>query len=73
MAREVLRDRKLGRCLADVEMFLTQLKLRHDQMLGTAPPLSSSWIIIRIGLCIALESTPNIDCYWEGAVPKLNE
>ena len=38
--------------------------------LGTAPPLSNSWIINIIGLYIALNSTPNIDCYWVGAVPK---
>ena len=37
--------------------------------LGTAP-LSNSWIIIIIGFYIALSRTPNIDCYWVGAVPK---
>ena len=30
------------------------------------PPLSNSWIIIIVGLCIALNRTPNIDCYWGG-------
>ena len=36
------------------------------------PPLSSSWIIIRIiWLHIALNRTPYIDCYWVGAVPKV--
>ena len=34
------------------------------------PALTSSWIIIITGLCIALNGTPNIDCYWEGAIPK---
>ena len=34
------------------------------------PPLSNSWIIIRVRLYIALNRTPNIDCYWVGAVPK---
>ena len=29
------------------------------------PPLTNSWIIT------ALNMTPNIDCYWEGAVPKV--
>ena len=38
--------------------------------LGTAP-LSNSWIIIIIWLYIALNRTPNIDCYWVGAVPKV--
>ena len=37
--------------------------------LGTAP-LSNSWIIIIIWLYIALNRTPNIDCYWVGAVPN---
>ena len=37
--------------------------------LGTAP-LTNSWIIFIIGLYIALNMTPNIDCYWEGAVPN---
>ena len=34
------------------------------------PPLSNSWIIIIIWLYIALNRTPNIDCYWVGAVPN---
>ena len=37
--------------------------------LGTAR-LSNSWIISKIWLYIALNRTPNIDCYWVGAVPK---
>ena len=28
------------------------------------PPLSNSWIIVIIRLYIALNRTPNIDCYW---------
>ena len=35
------------------------------------PPLSNSWIIIIIWLYIALNRTPNIDCYCVGAVPKI--
>ena len=34
------------------------------------PSLSNSWILIIIGLYIALNRTPNIDFYWVGAVPK---
>ena len=35
------------------------------------PPLSNSWIIIVIWLYIALDRTPNIDCYWGGSIqPK---
>ena len=34
------------------------------------PPLTSSWIISTMGSYIALNRTPNIDCYWEGAVPN---
>ena len=35
------------------------------------PPFSNSWIIIIAGLFIALNRTPNIECYWVGAVPKI--
>ena len=35
------------------------------------PPLSNSWIINMIWLYIVLNRTPNVDCYWVGAVPKL--
>ena len=38
-------------------------------ILGTAP-LSNSWILSIVLLYIALNMTPNIDCYWVGAVPK---
>ena len=36
------------------------------------PPLSNSWIIniLWLYIYIALNRTPNIDCYWVGAVPK---
>ena len=37
--------------------------------LGAATPLSDSWVIIMLWLYIA--RTPNIDCYWVGAVPKV--
>ena len=30
------------------------------------PPLTNSWIIIEIWLCIAINRTPNTDCYWVG-------
>ena len=36
------------------------------------PPFSNSWIINIIWVYIALNGTPNIDCYWVGAVPNLN-
>ena len=39
-------------------------------ILGTAP-LSNSWIMIIIWFYIALNRTPNIDCYWVGAVRNL--
>ena len=32
--------------------------------------LSNSWILFIIWLFRALNRTPNIDCYWVGAVPK---
>ena len=34
------------------------------------PPLSNSWIILIIRLYTALNRTPDIDCYWVGAVPN---
>ena len=34
------------------------------------PPLSNSWIMKIIRLCIALNRTPDIDCYWVGAIPN---
>ena len=37
--------------------------------LGTAP-LSNSWLVNITWLYIALDRTPNIYCYWVGAVPK---
>ena len=36
------------------------------------PPLSNSWMLIIIQLYIALNRTPNVDCYWGGAVPKVH-
>ena len=33
------------------------------------PPLGNCWIIIVIWLYIALNRTPNIDCYWGGQYP----
>ena len=35
------------------------------------PPLSNSWMMIIIWLYIGLNRTPNIDCYWVGAVLKV--
>ena len=35
------------------------------------PPLRSSWIIFIIRLYIALNRTPNMDCYRVGEVPKV--
>ena len=37
------------------------------------PPLSNSWIIDIIWLHIALNRTPNIDCYWVGEVHNLTQ
>ena len=34
------------------------------------PPLTKRRIITIIRLYIALNMTPYMDCYWEGAVPK---
>ena len=39
--------------------------------LDTAPPLSNNWRIPIIWLYIALNRIPNIDCYWVGALPKV--
>ena len=33
------------------------------------PPLSNSWITLIVWLYLALNRTPNIDCYWVGQYP----
>ena len=38
-------------------------------MFSVLPPLSNSWIRIILWLYIALNRTPNIDCYWGGQYP----
>ena len=35
------------------------------------PPLTNSWIILILWSYIALNRTPSVNCYWEGAVPKV--
>ena len=36
-------------------------------------PLSNSWIIMyNMVIYIALNRTPNMDCYWVGAVPNVD-
>ena len=66
------RKRAQARRAINVVVLSTQDAPRIEEcfMLGTAP-LSNSWIISIIWLYIALNRTPNIDCYWGGAVPKL--
>ena len=39
-------------------------------IVSVLPPLSNSWIIITIWL-IALNRTPNIDCYWGGSTQTI--
>ena len=46
-------------------MSVRKVTSTKDNSLGTAP-LSNSWIMTIIWLCIALNRTPNIDCYWGG-------
>ena len=48
-----------------------RLRFRMQGLFWVLPPLSNSWIINVISLYIALNRTPNIDCYWVGAVPKV--
>ena len=38
---------------------------------GYCPPPSNSWTINISWLYIALNRTPNTDCYWVGAVPNI--
>ena len=40
-------------------------------ILGT-PPLSNSWIVSIIWVYIALNRTPNIDCYWGGSTQAIS-
>ena len=47
------------------------LGLRVGFRLWILPPLSNSWVIIKIWIYTALNRTTNIDCYCVGAVPNL--
>ena len=46
-------------------------ELKRSCYYWVLPPLSNSWIINILELHIALNRTPNIDCYWVGAVPNV--
>ena len=63
---------KLGRNIGAVRRS-TSLRILSSiaYLLGPFPLLSNSWIIGVIWLYVALHSTPNIDCYWVGAVPNI--
>ena len=68
MKQETTMERK-SRWIATYVAILRGLGFRG---LGwVLPPLSTSWIINIIWLYIALNRTPNTDCYWVGAVPKV--
>ena len=43
-----------------------RLRFRMQGLFWVLPPLSNSWIIIIIWIYIALNRTPNVDCYWVG-------
>ena len=45
---------------------LTSLNLQLNPKAWVLPPLSNSWIRLTIWLYIALNKTPNMDCYWGG-------
>ena len=46
--------------------------LMHETVIyWVLPPLTNSWIILLTWINTALNRTPNMDCYWVGAVPKL--
>ena len=46
---------------------ISVLLTSENMQVGYCPPLSNSWIIVIIWLYIALNRTPNMDCYWEGS------
>ena len=50
---------------------LNSVWVSSESMAWVLPPLTNSLIIIILGLYIALNMTPSIDCYWEGAVHNL--
>ena len=52
-----------------IQKIVTTYALFIGYRLGTAP-LSNSWRTIIIWLYIALNRTPNIDCYWGGQYPR---
>ena len=60
--------------MTDKEAISHTLDPKGFRVLGfrVLSPLSSSWLINIIWLYMALHRTPNIDCYWVGAVPKIS-
>ena len=59
-------------CYITGVMKLTMELFGITSRLWVLPPLRNSWITIIIWLYIALHRTPNVDSYWEGAVPKVD-
>ena len=57
-----------------IPLFL--MKNRQDlgieENLGYSPPSVTVGLILIVVLYIARNRTPNLDCYWVGAVPKVN-
>ena len=63
---------RLGHEFCDVQVHPEDFLGFEGQGLGwILPPPIDSWIMIIIWLYIAFNRTPNIDCYWVGAVPKV--
>ena len=66
-----------GRSVRRVSLSQSCCSSIDDEILGLFPGfveveiVSNSWIRIIMWLYIALKRTPSIDCYWVGAVPKV--
>ena len=58
-------------CLDYTSECLLQAASARVSYISWVLPLSNSWITILLWLYTALSRTPNIDCYWVGAVPNI--
>ena len=68
----ILREAKKNACSTLHDSKATECKTVVSLDTAWVLPLpSKSWIILIIWLYIALNRAPNKDCYWVGAVPKI--
>ena len=66
--KDLLREVGCTRVKVRVELGCQGSRFRFR--VGYCQPLSNTWIISRIWLYVALNRTPNMDCYWGGQYPS---